>query len=91
MLASHYSPTAKVFLSGTPSPGDGLIAMATTPTPQGVIRLASPKDNSEFAHLLYESLRSADRQGLKKVFVVKPDNQGIGMAINDRLTKAESE
>ena len=88
MLASHYSPIAKVFLSGTPSPGDGYIAMADIPTPKGLIRLASPKDKDEYAHLLYESLRSADRQGLKKVFVVKPDNQGVGAAINDRLTKA---
>lgn len=88
MLASHYSPIAKVFLSGTPSPGDGYIAMADIPTPKGLIRLASPKDNDDYAHLLYESLRSADRQGLKKVFVVQPDNQGLGTAINDRLTKA---
>lgn len=88
MLASHYSPIAKVFLSGTPSPGDGYIAMSDMPTPKGSIRLASPKDNDDYAHLLYESLRSADRQGLKKVFVVQPDNQGVGTAINDRLTKA---
>ena len=88
MLASHYSPIAKVFLSGTPSPGDGYIAMAGIPTPEGIIRLASPKDNDDYAHLLYESLRSADRQGLKKVFVVQPDNQGVGTAINDRLIKA---
>jgi len=88
MLASHYSPIAKVFLSGTPSPGDGYIAMADIPTPKGLIRLASPKDKDDYAHLLYESLRSADSQGLKKVFVVKPDNQGVGAAINDRLTKA---
>lgn len=77
-----------MFLSGTPSPGDGHIAMADIPTPKGLIRLASPKGNDDCAHLLYESLRSADSQGLKKVFVVKPDNQGVGMAINDRLTKA---
>ena len=87
-LASHYSPIAKVFLSGTPSPGDGYIAMSDMPTPKGSIRLASPKDNDDYAHLLYESLRSADRQGLKKVFAVQPDNQGVGTAINDRLTKA---
>ena len=52
------------------------------------INLASPNDNDDYAHLLYESLRSADRQGLKKVFAVQPDNQGVGTAINDRPTKA---
>jgi L-threonylcarbamoyladenylate synthase len=88
MLASHYSPNAKVYLSGAPLPGDGFIALSDIPTPAGVIRLASPKDNKEYAQILYESLRSADSQGLKNVFVVPPNNQGVGVAINDRLAKA---
>jgi L-threonylcarbamoyladenylate synthase len=88
MLASHYSPNAKVYLSGAPSPGDGYIALSDLPTPIGAIRLASPKDNEEYAQILYESLRSADSKGLKNVFVVPPNNQGVGVAINDRLVKA---
>ena len=88
MLASHYSPNAKVYLSGRPSPGDGYIALSDLPTPAGAIRLASPKDNDEYAQILYESLRSADCRGLKNVFVVPPHNQGVGVAINDRLVKA---
>ena len=88
MLASHYSPNAKIYLSGAPSPGDGYIALSDLPTPAGAIRLASPKDNEEYAQILYESLRSADSKGLKNVFVVPPHNQGVGVAINDRLVKA---
>jgi L-threonylcarbamoyladenylate synthase len=88
MLTSHYSPNAKVYLSGAPSPGDGYIALSDLPTPAGAIRLASPKDNEEYAQILYESLRSADSKGLKNVFVVPPHNQGVGVAINDRLVKA---
>ena len=88
MLASHYSPNAKVYLSGAPSLGDGYIALSDLPTPAGAIRLASPKDNEEYAQILYESLRSADSKGLKNVFVVPPHNQGVGVAINDRLVKA---
>ena len=88
MLASHYSPNAKVYLSGAPSPGDGYIALSDLPTPIGAIRLASPKNNEEYAQILYESLRSADSSGLKNVFVVPPDNSGVGSAINDRLVKA---
>jgi L-threonylcarbamoyladenylate synthase len=90
MLASHYSPNAKVYLSGTPSPGDGFIALSDLPTPAGAIRLASPKDNEEYAQILYNSLRSADSMGLKIVFVVPPNNQGVGVAINDRLEKASN-
>ncbi len=88
MLDFHYSPNAKVYLSGAPSPGDGYIALSDLPTPIGAIRLASPKDNEEYAQILYESLRTADTNGLKNVFVVAPSNQGIGAAINDRLAKA---
>ena len=47
MLESHYSPKAKVMLSGVPLPGDGLIAIESFKTPEVVIRLASPKNNEE--------------------------------------------
>jgi L-threonylcarbamoyladenylate synthase len=90
MLTSHYSPNAKVYLSGAPSPGDGYIALSDLPTPAGAVRLASPKDNEEYAQILYESLRSADSKGLKNVFVVPPHNQGVGVAINDRLRKSSN-
>ena len=88
MNASHYSPNAKVILSGTPSLGDGYIAMFENPTPKGVIRLATPKNLNEYASVLYESLRLADSQGLKRVFIVPPDDSGIGSAIKDRIAKA---
>jgi L-threonylcarbamoyladenylate synthase len=90
LLASHYAPKAKVFLTGTPSLGDGYIALSDFSTPVGAIRLASPKDNIEYAQILYESLRFGDIKGLKRIFVVPPSNQGIGLAINDRLIKAAS-
>ena len=90
LLANHYAPNAQVFLTGTPTPGDGYIALSDLPTPAGAIRLASPKDNIEYAQILYESLRFGDVKGLKRIFVVPPNNQGIGLAINDRLVKAAS-
>jgi L-threonylcarbamoyladenylate synthase len=90
LLANHYAPNAQVLLTGTPSPGDGYIGLSNLPTPLGAIRLASPKDNIEYAQILYESLRFGDIKGLKRIFVVPPNNQGIGLAINDRLVKAAS-
>lgn len=81
-------PKAKVILTGSPGCGDGLIALDIHPTPDGVIRLASPKTNGEFAQLLYEALRLSDNKGIKKVFVITPVGDGIAVAINDRLDKA---
>jgi len=85
---SHYAPNTKVFITGNPSQGDGLIALSLYPTPKGVIRLASPKSNEEFASTLYEAFRLADSKGLKQVFVIPPSGHGIAIAINDRLIKS---
>ena len=87
-LKSHYAPHAKVFLSGTPKVGDGLIALSNIKTPEGVIRLASPVNNDEYAHILYNALRQGDTLGLSIVFAVPPNNEGVGLAVNDRLKKA---
>ena len=88
LLESHYAPLARVFLTGDTQPGDGFIAHSSINTPAGAIRLASPKDNDEYAQILYESLRLADKKGLKRVFIIQPSNEGMGLAINDRLIKA---
>lgn len=88
LLASHYSPTAKVFLSGTPIAGDGFIALSKFPTPQGAVRLASPVNSKDFARLLYQALRLADSKGLSRVFIIPPGGYGISVAVRDRLRKA---
>ena len=88
LLESHYSPTARVHLSGTPGPGDGFIAPSNFPTPKGVIRLMSPTSNQEYAKTLYQGLRLADSKKLTNVFVVPPVGDDIAVAICDRLTKS---
>jgi L-threonylcarbamoyladenylate synthase len=88
LLESHYSPKARVFLSGTPAIGDGFIALSKFPTPDGVIRLASPATNEEYARTLYQGLRLADSKKLSKVFVIEPAGNDIAVAVCDRLQKA---
>ena len=87
-LESHYSPRATVILDQPPTLGQGLIALADFPTPEGVIRLASPKSDEEFAHDLYASLRAADVLELANVVVIQPQSDGIAAAIRDRLKRA---
>ena len=89
-LESHYSPKAKVYLSGTATKGDGFIALSKFPTPKEAIRLASPIDNDEFAQQIYEAFRTADFNGIKRIFVVPPVGNDIAEAINDRLQKSSS-
>jgi L-threonylcarbamoyladenylate synthase len=87
-LENHYSPSAQVLLDISPEKGDGFIALSPTQTPDGVIRLASPSTNEEFARVLYSALRSADQQSLRRVVVHQPSGDDISVAIRDRLLRA---
>jgi L-threonylcarbamoyladenylate synthase len=91
LLQSHYAPKAKVFLSTITNPGDGFIALSDIPTPPGAIRLASPRDNKEYAQLLYQALRLADTKQLPNVIVVPPTGDDLAIAIRDRLEKCSYE
>jgi L-threonylcarbamoyladenylate synthase len=87
-LEAHYAPAAKVLLCETPTAGQGFIAHANIQTPEGVIRLAFPGSDEEFARVLYSALRAADEQGLETVVVAQPAGDGIAVAIRDRLKRA---
>jgi L-threonylcarbamoyladenylate synthase len=87
LLQSHYAPKAKVFLSTTPNLGDGFIALSDVSTPPGAIRLATPKNNKEYAQILYQALRLADTRQLPNVIVIPPAGDELAIAICDRLEK----
>ena len=91
LLESHYAPKAKVFLTGSPTLGDGFIALDSFATPVGAVRVAAPKTNEEYAQVLYEAFRLADFKGIGRVFVIPPTGSGIAVAINDRLSKSAFE
>ena len=92
-LDSHYSPTAQVILITDASEIElesnaGFLALAHTPTPNGLVRLATPKTIEDFAQELYGSLRAGDDLKLKAIYVVPPSGDGLAQAINDRLQRA---
>jgi L-threonylcarbamoyladenylate synthase len=87
-LESHYAPVATVVLDQSPIAGQGLIASADVVTPEGVVRLAAPKSDDEFARVLYAALRAGDEKGLTVVVVQQPQGGGIAIAIRDRLKRA---
>jgi L-threonylcarbamoyladenylate synthase len=90
LLETHYAPKAQVTLGMRTEPGDGFLAFADIPTPIGTVRLASPKNNEEYAQVLYSALRLGDQFGLKHIVVVEPRGSGLAIAIRDRLNKAAS-
>ena len=88
LLDKHYSPKARVRLNILAEPGEGFIAMASISTPAGAIRLASPRNNQEFARALYEALRDGDRFNLDEIKVILPEGGELVEAINDRMIKS---
>jgi L-threonylcarbamoyladenylate synthase len=89
-LENHYAPKARVVLDEPAASGDGFIAMCDVETPEGVVRLASPKTLDEYARVLYQALREADVQALKRVVIWQPIGNGIAIAIRDRLRRASN-
>ena len=87
-LGSHYAPNAKLVLNQDAEVGDGLIALQSFQTPNGVIRLAAPATTEEYANQLYLALRKADDLGLSRVVAITPDGDELSEAINDRLMRA---
>ena len=87
-LDNHYAPSAQVLLDIEPQPGDGFIALSHFDTPEGVHRLASPKNVEEFARLIYAALRHADEQSLVRIVIRQPEGDDIAVAIRDRLLRA---
>jgi len=87
-LENHYSPSAQVILDVAPVAGDGFIALSEIPTPDSVIRLASPASNKDFARVLYAALRNGDQQSLTRIVVKQPSGDDISVAIRDRLLRA---
>ncbi|HXG61973.1 MAG TPA: L-threonylcarbamoyladenylate synthase [Planctomycetota bacterium] len=85
-LASHYAPRARVILA---EPGT-LEARAAELRARGVrveiLRL--PEDGEAAARMLYAALRAADARGVEAVVAAAPSEEGLGLAIADRLRKA---
>jgi L-threonylcarbamoyladenylate synthase len=84
----HYSPTAQVLIGGSSAEGEGLIAGDEIRTPPGVIRLAAPTTNDEYARSLYSALREADVLGLQVVRIFPPSGDGVAIAVRDRITRS---
>jgi len=98
MLPAHYAPRAQVVLAATvveaseraaSAPGRrGLLLPRPAAVPEGVTLLIADEDPAEYARVLYARLRQADRLGLALLVVVPPPEQGLGVAVADRLRRA---
>jgi len=94
LLQKHYSPNTTLILglSNEIPPNSGLLAFGKLPANAGsyakVFNLSEKANPIEAAANLYGLLHKLDSCGLDKIFAVKLPEAGLGIAINDRLTKA---
>jgi L-threonylcarbamoyladenylate synthase len=94
MLASHYAPRTPLRLdAGRVEAGEALLAFGPKlATGAGgaarVLNLSERSDLAEAAANLFSHLRALDAAGAKAIAVMPIPLQGLGEAINDRLTRA---
>jgi L-threonylcarbamoyladenylate synthase len=90
-LKSHYAPRTRLVLGGQPSGRAGLLAFQAAPADSAFAHvevLAPTGDLREAAATLFAKLRRLDEAGLDIICAESVPEQGLGVAIMDRLRKA---
>jgi len=89
-LASHYAPNAAVRLNAREArPGEAYLAFGKREPEADIVRNLSPTKNlHEAAANLFAMLHTLDMLGAETIAVAPIPNEGLGVAINDRLTRA---
>ncbi len=89
-MVSHYAPALPVRLGAvTVRPDEALLAFG--PPLDGtdaVFQLSATRDPVEAAARLFAGLRELDRPGRAGIAVMAVPDDGLGLAINDRLQRA---
>ena len=87
MLQSHYAPRAEVVLDcKSKLPNAAMLAFG--PDSDGELNLSASANIKEAAANLYRHLRQLDGLGLDTICVAPIPREGLGIAINDRLSRA---
>jgi len=85
-LASHYAPSKPVRLNVTvPDPDEWMIGFGSL---DGNDNLSSVGDLAVAAARLFDCLHQADASAKKRIAIAPVPEEGIGVAINDRLRRA---
>lgn len=93
-LLSHYAPRARVRLDvARIHPGEAVLTFAARPLEgveqaAAVFDLSPDGDLAEAARNLFELLHRADATGAPSIAVAPIPQQGLGVAVNDRLRRA---
>lgn len=88
MMRSHYAPDRPVRLNQqTANPGEALLAFGPS-YPNATLNLSVRGDLTEAAANLFAMMRHLDTPAYSAIAVTPIPDQGLGLAINDRLNRA---
>ncbi len=103
MLKKHYSPRVPVHLFGQGAlprfPDGSAVVFQARPTEEicgkipdavRIFWLSENGSQAEVARAVFALLRHLDREAFTSVFIEKSPDAGIGVAVNDRLSRAAS-
>ena len=90
-LKSHYAPSIPLRMNITPENrrlDESLLAFGPDMPTNNALNLSPTADLNEAAANLFAMMRSLDKAGQNGIAVTPIPNQGLGLAINDRLRRA---
>jgi L-threonylcarbamoyladenylate synthase len=93
LLVSHYAPILPIRLNATTlAPDEALLAFGPPLSAALIFQLSVSKNLTEAASRLFEALHwldsNAPAHSLRQIAAMPIPNHGLGLAINDRLTRA---
>ncbi len=90
MMKKHYSPGIPIFINQKKPPKNhAFITFGKKYRKnKNYFNLSKNGDLKEAAANLYQTFRKIKKLKFKKIFVIKIPNKGVGIAINDRITRA---
>jgi L-threonylcarbamoyladenylate synthase len=93
MKHRHYAPKAKVVLAPSPqytvpTNSSAYIGLKAPPNAMAFERILICKGVEEYARELFNFFRECDERGVKIIFCQTVDEEGLGLALMDRLRRA---
>lgn len=93
MKYSHYAPKAKVILTSFPQytiPSTSSAYIGLDPPPNGAAfhRIRICKSLADYAHALFHFFRECDKEGVETIFCQTVMEEGLGLAVMDRIRRA---
>jgi L-threonylcarbamoyladenylate synthase len=89
----HYSPTARVAISRFPQltapiGESAYIGIDAPMRAESFKKVLLCKNVEEYAHALFQFFRECDEAGIQTIFCQAVSEQGLGLALMDRLSRA---